>query len=221
METLFFLLLFDRSCRFPRCSNSKLSLSIPSVVQSKKSGTRHEHSPPQTILRSTPNRSIGSQSFPLENPFSTSFGGQPFVSKDRWQRCTLWNRISVPLSVEKHQKQLPSFMLRVAKKQKNHQDFDADWPAASKDTFFDFGGRLLDRWCSSSLALFSSTIYSCLGDLATCFTCLHQSKQAQKTHVVCEPWAWPSNMHAACLACSTRQPASPGCTVDLRRSLGW
>ena len=113
--------------------------------------------------------------------------------------------------------------LRAAKKQKNRQDFDADKPrAASKDTFFfDFGGRLLDRWCSSSLVLFSSAIYSCLGDLATCFTRLHQSKQAKKAHVVCEPWAWPSNMHAACLACSTRQPASPACTVDLRRSLGW
>ena len=73
--------------------------------------------------------------------------------------------------------------LRAAKKQKNHQDFDADGPAASKDTFFDFGGRLLDRWCSSSLALFSSAIYSCLGDLAICFTCLHQSKQAEKAHV--------------------------------------
>ena len=98
---LFFLLLFDRNCRFPRCSISKLSLSIPSVVQRKKSGTRHEHSPPQTILGSTPNRSIGSQSFPLQNLFLTSFRGQPFVSKDRWPRCTLWNRFSVPLSVEK------------------------------------------------------------------------------------------------------------------------
>ena len=112
--------------------------------------------------------------------------------------------------------------LRAAKKKKiYHQDFDADRPAVSKDTsFFDFGGRLLDRWCSTSFALFSSAIYSRLGNLATCFTCLHQSKQAKKAHVVCEPWAWPSNMHAACLTCSTRQPASPACTVDLRRSLG-
>ena len=38
METLFFLLLFVRNCRVPRCSNSKLSLSIPSFVQSKKVG---------------------------------------------------------------------------------------------------------------------------------------------------------------------------------------
>ena len=45
--------------------------------------------------------SIGSQSFPLRNPLSTSFGGQLFVSKDRWPRCTLWNRLSVPLSVKK------------------------------------------------------------------------------------------------------------------------
>ena len=53
--TLFFLLLFDRSCRFPRCSNSKLSLSIPSVVQSKKVGRdmnthlrRRSYAPRQT-----------------------------------------------------------------------------------------------------------------------------------------------------------------------------
>ena len=34
----FLLLLFDRSCRFPSYNNSKLSLSISSVVQSKKVG---------------------------------------------------------------------------------------------------------------------------------------------------------------------------------------
>ena len=51
-----------------------------------------------------------------------------------------------------------------------------------KDTFFfEFGGRFLDRWCSSCLLLFPSAIYSCQGDLATCFTCLHQSKASQKS----------------------------------------
>ena len=51
-----------------------------------------------------------------------------------------------------------------------------------KDTFFfDFGGRFLDRWCSFSLVLFPSAIYSCQGDLATCFTCLYQSKASQKS----------------------------------------
>ena len=51
-----------------------------------------------------------------------------------------------------------------------------------KDTFFfDFGGRFLDRWCSSSLVLFPSAIYSCQGDLETCFTCLHQSKASQNS----------------------------------------
>ena len=180
----------------------------PFCRSKQKSGTRLEHSPPQTILRSTPNRSIGSQSFPLQNLFSTSFRGQAFVSKDRWPRCTLWNRFSVPLSVEKAPKTASKLHAQGRKeaKKKNHQDFDADGPAASKDIFFfDFGGRLLDRWCSSSLALFSSTIYSCLGDLATCFTCLHQSKQAKKAHVVCEPCMQPV-LHAAhampaCITC--------------------
>ena len=51
-----------------------------------------------------------------------------------------------------------------------------------KDTFFfEFGSRFLDRWCSSGLVLFPSAIYSCQGDLATCFTCLHQSKASQKS----------------------------------------
>ena len=51
-----------------------------------------------------------------------------------------------------------------------------------KDTFFfDFGGRFLDCWCSSSLVLFPSAIYSCQGDLETCFTCLHQSKASQNS----------------------------------------
>ena len=51
-----------------------------------------------------------------------------------------------------------------------------------KDTFFfEFGGRFLDRCCSSSLVLFPSAIYSCQGDLATCFTCLHPSKASQKS----------------------------------------
>ena len=77
------------------------SVCRPFHRSKQKSGTRHDDSPAQTILRSTPHRFIRSQSFPLQNPFSTSFGRQPFVSKDRWPRCTLWNRFSVPLSVEK------------------------------------------------------------------------------------------------------------------------
>ena len=83
-----------------------------------------------------------------------------------------------------------------------------------KDTFFfDFGGRFLDRWCSSRLVLFPSAIYSCQGDLKTCFTCIHQSKAGQNSPrgvANLRYGPWPSNMHSAwCLA--TRQPASPAC----------
>ena len=100
--------------------------------------------------------------------------------------------------------------LRTAKKQKNHQDFDADGPAASKDTFFfDFGGRLLDRWCSTSLALFSSAIYSCQGDLATCFTCLHQSKQAKNPRGVRTMGL--AFKHACSLSCMQHTPACITC----------
>ena len=66
-----------------------------------------------------------------------------------------------------------------------------------KDTFFfDFGVWFLDRWCSSSLVLFPSAIYSCQGDLATCFTLFTPVKSKPKKPTwCCEPW--PSNMHAA------------------------
>ena len=98
--------------------------------------------------------------------------------------------------------------LKSAKKQKSHLDFDVERLAASKDTlFFDFRGRLVSRCCSSSLVLFSSAIYSCQGDLATCFTCLQMSKASQKSPCVVRTLAFK---HARSLmSCSTRQPASP------------
>ena len=81
-----------------------------------------------------------------------------------------------------------------------------------KDTFFDFGGRFLDRRCSFSLVLFPSAIYSCQGDLATCFTCLHQSpvytsqKQAKKAHVVLRTLAFKH-------ACSLMSCSTPACII--------
>ena len=201
VETPFFLLLFDRSCRFPRCSNSKLSLSNPSVVQSKKVGWdmnthlhRRSYAPRQTA--------------PL--------GPGHFLSKTLPRQALEVNRSSPKIADQdahygiasqyhwvskKHQKQLPSFMLR-----------DRSGPQRSKKMTrtSTLTGRPRARTPSSisaavfliagahpALRFFSSAIYSCLGDLATCFTCLHHSKQAKKAHVVCEPWAWLSNMHAA------------------------
>ena len=70
----------------------------------------------------------------------------------------------------------------------------------------------LRRASSRSLVLrvqpcaFSSAIYGCLGDLATCFTCYTSQNKPKKAHVVCEPWAWPSNMHASCPACMQHTP---------------
>ena len=82
-----------------------------------------------------------------------------------------------------------------------------------KDTlsfFFNFGSRFLDRWCSSSLVLFFSAIYSCQGDLATCVTCLYQSEASQKC-----PRRAANRGLRTCMqpdrSCSTRQPASPAC----------
>ena len=217
VETLFFLLLFDQSCRFPRCSNSKLSLSISSVVQSKKVGRdmnthlrRRSYAPRQTAP-------LGPSHF-LSKTFSwPAFRGQPFVSNDRWPRCTLWNRFSVPLSVEKAPKTAS----------KLHAQGRSGPQRSKKITrTLTLTGRPRARTPSSSTSAavfsiagariqpcaFSSAIYSCLGDLATCFTCLHKSKQAKKAHVVCEPWAWPSKFkHACSLSCMQHTPACITC----------
>ena len=58
-----------------------------------------------------------------------------------------------------------------------------------KDTFFfDLGGRFLDRWCSSSLVLFPSAIYSCQGDLENLFYLFTQVKSKPKQPTwCCEP----------------------------------
>ena len=186
VETLFFLLLFVRNCRFPRCSNSKLSLSIPSFVQSKKVGRdmsthlrRRSYAPrqaaplgPSHFLSKTLSRPAleVNRSYPKIAGQDAHYG---ITSQYHWVS-------------KKHQKQLPSFMLRAAQGRK----------VAKKS----LGLRLrrtgreqehlllrLRRASSRSLVLrvqpcaFSSAIYSCLGDLATCFTCLHQSKQAKKS----------------------------------------
>ena len=103
--------------------------------------------------------------------------GEPLVSKGDWPSCTPWNCFSAPLIVGN----APNTALNLhaqgrngaqRKKQKYHLDFDAEGPTASNNTFFDFGSRLLDRWCSSLLVLFAPVVYSCEEeDLVTCFTC--------------------------------------------------
>ena len=90
-----------------------------------------------------------------------------------------------------------------------------------KDTFFfDFSGRFPDRWGSSSLVLFPSAIYSCQGDLATCFTSLHQSKASQKS-----PRSAANVGLQTCMQPDVLQP-TPVCitcmhVVDLRKPQGW
>ena len=59
------------------------------------------------------------------------------------------------------------------KEAKNHQDFDADGTGREQGhllrVIFDFGGSLLDRWCSSSLALFPSAILKLSRSLGNLF----------------------------------------------------
>ena len=109
----------------------------------------------------------------------------------------------------------PKMRPKIKKKNANMRSrCSPDREQEGKDTFFfDFGGRFLDRWCSFSLVLFPSAIYSCQGDLETCFTCLHQSKASQKSPRGVANLGLQTCMqqlHAAwCLA--ARQPASPAC----------
>ena len=147
------------------------------------------HRPPATILHSMTNCAIGSQSFFLQILFLANFKGQMLLAKRRWTRCTLWTRFCEPLTWRKVRKRLsnrsPSSenARKDPKKDANMRSrCSPDHEQEGKDAFFfNFGGRFLNRWCSSSLVLFPSAIYSCQGDLATCFTCLHQSKASQNS----------------------------------------
>ena len=65
---------------------------------------RHVHRPPATILHSTTNCAIGSQSFLLQISFLANFEGKMLLSKRRWTRCTLWTRFSEPPTRRKGRK---------------------------------------------------------------------------------------------------------------------
>ena len=65
---------------------------------------RQVHRPPATILHSTTNCAIGSQSFLLQISFLANFEGKMLLSKRRWTRCTLWTRFSEPPTRRKSKK---------------------------------------------------------------------------------------------------------------------
>ena len=64
---------------------------------------RHVHRPPVTILHSTTNCAIGSQSFLLQISFLSNFE-KMLLSKRQWTRCTLWTRFYEPLTRRKVRK---------------------------------------------------------------------------------------------------------------------
>ena len=188
---------------------------------------RHVHRPPATILHSMTNCAIGSQSFLLQISFLANFEGKMLLSKRRWTRSTLWTRFSEPPTRRKvRKKALKTFTqlrkcVQRSKKKKNanvRSRCSPDREQEGKDTFFfDFGGRFLDRWCSFSLVLFPSAIYSCQGDLATCFTCLHQSKASQNN-----PRGVANLGLQTCMQLGVLQHASLcHLHVDLRKPQGW
>ena len=115
--------------------------------------------------------------------------------------------------------------LRAAKKHKKKSPGLRRWRAGREQ------GHLLLRLrrpSSRSLALiqpcaFSSAIYSCLGDLATCFTCLHQSKQAKSPRDVRTRGL--AFKHACSLSCMQHTPACITCmhsrSTQLRSPRWW
>ena len=144
-------------------------------------------------------RPIGSQSFLLQISLLANFEGKVLLSKRRWTRCTLWTRFSEPPTRRKvRKKALKTFtwLQKCTQRSKKNANMHSRCSADREQEGKDIGGRFPDRWCSSSLVHFPSAIYSCQGDLATCFTCLHQSKASQKMPTWCSE-RWPSNMHAA------------------------
>ena len=186
------------------------------------------HRPPSTILHSTTNCAVGSQSFLLHISFLANFEGTVLLSKRRWTRCTLRTRFSEPPTWQKVRKkarktftQLQNSAQRKKKNANGRSRCSPDREEEGKDTFFfDFSGRFPDRWGSSSLVLFPSAIYSCQGDLATCFTSLHQSKASQKSPRSAANVGLPT-----CMQPDVLQP-TPVCitcmhVVDLRKPQGW
>ena len=179
---------------------------------------RHVHNPPATILHSMTNCAIGSQSFLLQISFLANFEGKMLLSKRRWTRSTLWTRFSEPPTRRKvRKKALKTFtqLRKCVQRSKKHANMRSrcspDREQEGKDTFFfDFGGRFLDRWCSFSLVLFPSAIYSCQGDLATCFTCLHQSKASQNNPRGVANLGLQTCMQPDVLQHAT-EPVSPAC----------
>ena len=151
----------------------------------------HVHRPPVTILHSTTNCAIGSQSFLLQVSFLANFEGRMLLSKTAMDKMHTMDSLLWATNTEERKKKgsqnvhpTPKMHAKIKKKKKTdiRSRCSPDCEQEGKDTFFfEFGGRFLDRWCSSSLVFFPYAIYSCQRDLAKCFTCLHQSKASQKS----------------------------------------
>ena len=164
---------------------------------------RHVHRPPATILHSTTNCAIVSQSFLLQISFLANFEGKMFLSKRRWTRCTLWTRFSEPPTRRKVRKKALKKSTRLrkcAQRSKKTQTWVAvvDLIASKK-------ARTLS---SSTLAAGFSIAgaHPALCFFPPPFTVVKETwqpvlpvytsqKQAKNPTWCCEPW--PSNMHAA------------------------
>ena len=166
LMTLFFLWMYARNCRFPRCSYPNLSLSVPSLGQKKKCGEIWTlTSAGDLTLHSKPVHRVAVISSP--NPFRDQLWRSSvllYITRSLAKMHTVDSLLSTAecrkstknslqawrsgsLIAENKQKKSPGLRHRRVGREQGH-------------LFFEFCGRLLDRWCSSGHMLFSSAIYN-------------------------------------------------------------
>ena len=177
---------------------------------------RHVHRPPATILHSTTNCAIGSQSFLLQISFSANFEGKMLLSKRRWTRCTLWTRFSEPPTRRKGRKKgsqnvhpAPKMRAKIKKKKKTQTCVAVVALIASK--------KARTPSSSSLAAGFSIAVaHPALCFFPPPFTVVKETwqpvlpvytsqKQAKKAHVVLRTLAFKH-------ACSLMSCSTPACS---------
>ena len=181
------------------------------------------HRPPATILHSTTNCAIGSQSFLLQISFLANFEGQMLLSKRWWTRCTLWTRFSEPPTWRKVRKkalktftQLRKCAQRSKKKKKKTQTCVAVVALITSKKARTPSSSTLAAAFSIAGAhpalCFSRPPFTVVKETWKPVSLVYTSQnQAKTAHVVLRTYGpWPSNMHSAWYL-AARQPASPAC----------
>ena len=203
VEMLFFLLLFVQIWRFPRCTYSELSLSIPCVAQNKK---KLSHA--WTLISAD---SLTLHAKPLHS-VPVIFSPKPFLDQ-LWRSTVRLQRSLAKIHIMKSLLSTTECRKSTKTASKLHTQGHSGPQRSNKITRTStLTGRPRARTLSSST---SAAVFSIAGaHPALCFyppqfTVVKETwqpvlpvytsqRQPKKSHMVYEPW--PSNMHAACAA---------------------